>query len=104
MGLYSRNEQRSIWEHDMTAYLNEVKEVKKQTITEIKVELNELLDNSQKGVILYTSVTVVAIVASFITGFIYAKSITKMTASIQKYAKKVGKFCSFPLLLRKLMF
>ena len=92
MALNVRNEQRMIWEHDMSDYLTEIKEVKKQTISEIKVELNELLNDSQKGLIIYASVTVVLILASFVIGFIYARSVSKMTASIQNYAKKVGNF------------
>ena len=83
------SEQSNIWSHDMSSYLQNIGEVKKESISEVKTELTETLQRSRKGVIIYTTVTVVVIIASFVVGFIYAKNITKLTANIQKYAKKV---------------
>ena len=82
-------EQSNIWCRDMSSYLQNIGEVKKESILEIKKELAETLQRSRKGVIVYTSVSVVVIIVSFVVGFIYAKNITKLTSSIQKYAKKV---------------
>ena len=86
------SEQSNIWSHDMSSYLENIGQVKKESISEIKTEITKTLQQSRKGVIIYTSVTVVVIIASFIVGFIYARNITKLTSSIQKYAKKVRPF------------